>query len=123
MTLQDALVAGAAAIQQLPAGLQALQAVLSADLYEDIHEILINQISRLPPLLLDTGHSRGIHFCDRLFKELFEIVEGVRASHGEALDVIASERDQAFCLYLRNFEVDRSGFISALRRTAWPDRR
>lgn len=95
--------------RELDSGLLALRSVVSANIYEDIHEVLVNQMNRVVPLLLGTQDSPGIHFCDRLFEQLFDIIEAVRTSHQRALDIVSGQEPQPFCLYLRNFEIGRVG--------------
>ena len=73
-----AVAAVLALTKELVPGLTALRAVASADLYEDIHEVLMNQINRASILLVE-NLAPGIHFCDQLLKQICEMIEDKRA--------------------------------------------
>jgi hypothetical protein len=94
----------------LPWGLGALHAVVSADLYEDLHELLVNQIDRAQSLIRGVDDPPRIHFCDQLIKELIGLAQDLSTSHVRAVETVGNS-EQPFCLYLRNFALEHSDFL------------
>lgn len=109
-----------ALLAALPLGLGALREVVSADLYEDVHELLVNQLDRAQPLILDVDDRRGIHFSDQLLKQLFVLAQDLSVNHARAVETVGDPQ-HPFCLYLRNFGLERSDFL-LWREQPYPER-
>lgn len=88
---------------------------MSRDVYEDVHEIIVSQTTKIAEIVTTQRNDLPIHFCDQPIKQFLDILERTRRSHDRAVQIISEPDVESgtYCLYLRNFEMGRNRFSVA----------